>query len=89
LEPLNLKKKIYKKLVQQIIEILNQLQYYQPSPNFISELCSLLLNREGIIYNGRNPFVNLSVDAYIEVMRYSSAEEYRPENYRYMFRQEG
>lgn len=78
LEPLNLNKKIYKKLVQQIIEILNQLQYYQPSPNFISELCSLLLNREGIIYNGRNPFVNLSVDAYIEVMRYSSAEDIDP-----------
>ena len=79
LEPLDLNKRICKKITQQILEILNQLQYHQPTSYFISELCLLLLNREGIIHNARNPFVNLPVAECIEIMREGSAEDIDPE----------
>ncbi|HOV31944.1 MAG TPA: ATP cone domain-containing protein [Candidatus Hydrogenedens sp.] len=66
--PLNLSKHITTKIAYEAIEILNQFRYYEPSISFIKELCTFLLNRDGITYTKRELHVDLPAGSCIEIM---------------------
>ncbi len=80
LKPLQLKKQIQEKIIQQLLGILHKIQHLRPSSIFISELAGLLLKKEGIPIPFKQPLVNLHVNECIEVIKSIRIEERTPED---------
>jgi len=78
LEPLKLKKDIQGKIIQQVLEILNGIQCQRPSLNFLSELCSILLNKEKILSPYKHLSLNLPTNDCIEIIKSIHSNEITP-----------
>lgn len=78
LEPLKLKKEIQKKIIQQVLEILNEIHCQRPSSGFLGELCSILLKKEKIVSPYKQPVINLTASDCIEIIKSINANEITP-----------